>query len=81
MPVGNAKDIHESSDEYLYDVGAFQSHTVSTFRTSASGVLTEIANSLYYIPTSTGKSKEELAYLGLTGFDKNELTTKSNSGK
>jgi hypothetical protein len=44
-----------------------------------SGVLTEIANSPYYVPSSIGKSKEEHAYLGLTGFDKNELTDKKNS--
>jgi len=73
LPTGDAKDMHESPDGYLYNSGAFQSHSVSTFRTSASGVLTEISNSPYYVPTSVGKSKEEHAYLGLTGFDKNEL--------
>ena len=73
LPIGDAKDLHETSDGYLYNVGAYQSHTVSTFRTSASGVLTEVANSPYYVPTSIGKSKEEHAYLGLTGFDKNNL--------
>jgi len=73
LPTGDAKDLHESADGYLYNVGAFQSHSVSTFRTSSSGVLTEISNSPYYVPTSIGKSKEEHAYLGLTGFDKNNL--------
>ncbi|MEJ7625447.1 MAG: hypothetical protein WKF35_01180 [Ferruginibacter sp.] len=73
LPTGDAKDLHESADGYLFNTGAFQSHTVSTFRTSASGILTEIGNSPYYIPTSIGKSKEEHAYLGLTGFDKNNL--------
>lgn len=72
LPMGDAKDLHEA-DGYLYNTGAFQSHSVSTFRTSASGVLTEVANSPYYVPTSIGKSKDEHAYLGLTGFDKNEL--------
>ncbi len=73
LPVGDAKDMHETSDGYLFNSGAFQSHTVSTFRTSVSGVLTEIANSPYYVPTSIGKSPEEHAYLGFTGFDKNAL--------
>ena len=76
LPTGDAKDMHETADGYLYDVGAFQSHSVSTFRTSASGALIEIANSPYYVPTSIGKSKEEHAYLGLTGFDKNDLNNK-----
>jgi hypothetical protein len=73
LPMGDAKDLHESPDGYLYNTGAFQSHTVSTFRTSASGALTEIQNSPYYVPTSRGKSSAEHAYLGLTGFDKNDL--------
>jgi 6-phosphogluconolactonase (cycloisomerase 2 family) len=73
LPPGDAKDLHESSDGYLYNTGAYQSHTLSTFRTSASGVLTEISKSPYYIPTSIGKTKEQHAYLGLTGFDKNNL--------
>ncbi|MEJ7739402.1 MAG: hypothetical protein WKF97_18405 [Chitinophagaceae bacterium] len=76
LPTGDAKDMHETSDGYLYNVGAFQSHTVSTFRTSASGVLKEITNSPYYVPTSIGKSKEQHAYLGFTGFDKNNLNNK-----
>jgi 6-phosphogluconolactonase (cycloisomerase 2 family) len=74
LPPGDAKDLHESADGYLYNTGAYQSHTLSTFKTSASGILTEIANSPYYIPTSIGKTKEQHAYLGLTGFDKNNLT-------
>jgi hypothetical protein len=72
LPMGDAKDLHEA-DGYLYNTGAYQSHTVSTFRTSASGVLTEVDNSPYYVPSSIGKSKEEHAYLGLTGFNKNAL--------
>jgi hypothetical protein len=79
LPAGDAKDLHESSDGYLYNSGAFQSHSVSTFRTSMRGVLTEIARSPYYVPSSIGKSKDEHAYLGLTGFDKNELTDKKKS--
>lgn len=78
LPIGDAKDLHETSDGYLFNTGAFQSHTVSTFKTSASGVLREIPKSPYYVPTSVGKSKEEHAYLGLTGFDKNNLNSNSN---
>jgi hypothetical protein len=74
LPPGDAKDLHESADGYLYNTGAFQSHTLSTFRTSSSGVLSEIPMSPYYIPTSIGKTKDQHAYLGLTGFDKNNLT-------
>ena len=70
LPTGDAKDMHETADGYLYDVGAFQSHTVSTFKTAASGALTEISGSPYAVPSSVGKTKEEHAYLGLTGFDK-----------
>jgi hypothetical protein len=74
LPPGDAKDLHETADGYLYNTGAYQSHTLSTFRTSASGVLSEIVNSPYYIPTSIGKTKDEHAYLGLTGFDMNQLS-------
>jgi hypothetical protein len=63
--------MHETTDGYLYVSGAFQSHTVTTFKTSLSGMLSEVAASPYYVPTSLGKTKEQHAYLGLTGFDKN----------
>ncbi len=70
IPPGDTKDMHETADGYLYVSGAFQTHTISIFKTSFSGMLHESAGSPYYIPTSRGKSKEEHAYLGLTGLDK-----------
>jgi len=72
IPPGDTKDMHETADGYLFVSGAFQSHTVSTFKTSSSGMLSEIMPSPYYVPTSKGKTKEEHAYLGLTGFDKKD---------
>lgn len=76
IPVGDTKDMHETADGFLYVSGAFQSHSLSIFKTSPSGTLSEIAGSPYYIPTSKGKTKEEQSFLGLTGFDKNELYNK-----
>lgn len=70
IPPGDTKDMHETYDGYLYVSGAFQSHTIATYKTSHSGALTEIAHSPYFVPTSQGKTKEEHAYLGLTGFDR-----------
>ncbi|MEJ7740823.1 MAG: hypothetical protein WKF97_25680 [Chitinophagaceae bacterium] len=70
LPEADTKDMHETTDGYLYVAGSFQSHTITTFKTSMSGMLSEVANSPYYIPTSKGKSKDQHAYLGLTGFDR-----------
>lgn len=78
LPTGDTKDIHETSDGHLFVSGAFQSHSVTTFKTSSSGSLSEINKSPYYVPTSAGKTKEEHAYLGLTGFDKSEDDHKGN---
>jgi len=72
LPPGDTKDMHETSDGFLFVSGAFQSHTIATFKTSASGMLSEIMHSPYYVPTSKGKTKEEHAFLGLTGIDKKE---------
>jgi hypothetical protein len=76
LPPGDTKDMHETADGYLYVSGAFQSHSITTFKTSSTGMLSEVKASPYYVPTSRGKSKEEHAYLGLTGFDKNKSYTK-----
>ncbi len=76
LPTGDTKDMHETTDGYLFVSGAFQSHSLTTFKTSSTGMLSEVTGSPYYVPASLGKSKEEHAYLGLTGFDKNELHNK-----
>lgn len=70
VPEEDTKDMYQSSDGYLYVSGAFQSHTITTFKVGANGALTENAGSPYKVPSSVGKSKLEHAYIGLTGFDK-----------
>jgi 6-phosphogluconolactonase (cycloisomerase 2 family) len=70
LPMGDTKDLHQSGDGNLYVAGAYQSHTVSTFKVSSNGTLSEVTNSPYVIPSSVGKTKDQHAFLGLTGFDK-----------
>jgi hypothetical protein len=42
-------------------------------------MLSEVTASPYYVPTSKGKSKEQHAYLGLTGLDKNDSYNKDGN--
>lgn len=70
VPEEDTKDMYQSSDGYLYVSGAFQSHTITTFKVAGNGALTESSGSPYHVPSSAGKSKLEHAYIGLTGFDK-----------
>jgi hypothetical protein len=70
LPMGDTKDMHQSRDSYLNVVGAFQSHTITTFKIAANGSLSEVAGSPYAIPSSAGKTKDQHAFLGLTGFDR-----------
>lgn len=72
IPAGDSKDMHEAAG-YLYVSGAFQSHSVTTFKTSSGGVLTEVPGSPYRIPSVAGKTSDQVAFLGFTGFDKNDL--------
>jgi len=69
IPMGDSKDMYQA-DDYLYVSGAFQTHTLSVFKMSNSGALNELSGSPYAVPSSIGKTKEQHAYLGLTGFEK-----------
>jgi hypothetical protein len=69
-PTGDSKDLYQTNDGYLYVSGAFQTHSVAIFRMAASGALTEISGSPYAMPSSAGKTKEQHAFLGFTGFEK-----------
>lgn len=69
IPEYDTKDMYETKG-YLHVLGALESHTITTFKTSPDGVLSEIAGSPYHIPSSVGKTVEQHAFLGLTGFDK-----------
>lgn len=70
VPEEDTKDMHQTTDGYLFVAGAFQSHTVTTFKIGSGGSLAEITGSPYAIPSSAGKTKDQQAFLGLTGFDK-----------
>ncbi|MBC8154382.1 MAG: hypothetical protein H7Z72_15875 [Bacteroidetes bacterium] len=70
IPTGDSKDMYEAPGNFLYVLGAFQSHSVATFKVAASGALTEESGSPYRVPSSVGKTKEQHAFLGLTGFEK-----------
>ncbi len=68
-PPGDSKDMYQAGD-YLYVSGAFQTHAIAAYKTAGSGALTEISGSPYAVPSSVGRTKEQHAYLGLTGFEK-----------
>ncbi len=69
VPMPDTKDIYDAGG-YLYVSGAFQSHSITIFKIGNDGALSERYGSPYHIPSSAGKSKEEQAFLGLTGFDR-----------
>lgn len=69
-PMGDTKDMYQTSDGYLYVAGSFQTHTIAVFKMAGSGALSETSGSPYAVPSSAGKTKEQHAYLGLTGFEK-----------
>ncbi|GAB2576521.1 lactonase family protein [Spirosoma areae] len=70
IPEGDTKDMHETPGNFLYVLGAYQSHSVSTFKVAANGSLAEESSSPYRVPSSVGKTKDQHAFLGLTGFEK-----------
>jgi len=68
-PMADSKDLYQTNDGYLYVSGAFQTHSVAVFKMAASGALTEVSGSPYAIPSSVGKTKDQHAFLGFTGFE------------
>jgi hypothetical protein len=70
LPEGDTKDMYETPGNFLYVLGAFQSHSISIFKVAANGSLSEESGSPYRIPSSAGKTKDQQAFLGLTGFEK-----------
>ncbi|MEP6948096.1 MAG: hypothetical protein ABI863_02425 [Ginsengibacter sp.] len=83
VPLIDTKDIHEAGC-YLYVSGAFQSHTISIFkRNENTGAITETSSSPYHIPSVAGTTSMQVAFLGLTGFDKEDSddTNKSDGPK
>lgn len=70
IPMADTKEMHQSADNYLYVAGAFKTHSVSIFKVGGNGALTEMSGSPYRIPSSSGKTEMEHAFIGLTGFDK-----------
>lgn len=69
-PMADSKDLYQTNDGYLYVSGAFQTHSVAVFKMASSGALTEVSGSPFAIPSSAGKTKEQHAFLGFTGFEK-----------
>ena len=70
IPMGDTKDMYEAPGNFLYVLGAYQSHTIAWYKVAASGALTEESGSPYPVPSSIGKTKDQHAFLGLTGFEK-----------
>ncbi|WP_196890052.1 hypothetical protein [Aureivirga sp. CE67] len=54
---------------YVYVISAINEHKISIFYLSANGVLTELADSPYEIPSSIGKTSADEIYLGLAGYE------------
>lgn len=70
VPAYDTKDMYETPGGHLYVLGAYQSHSVSVFNRAADGVLAEQSGSPYRVPSSTGKTKEQHAFIGLVGIEK-----------
>lgn len=68
-PAGDTKDLYISADgKHLYNIGAYQSFTVSQFAIAPAGDLTLIKENR--VQSAKETSKGAYNFLGLTGFDK-----------
>jgi 6-phosphogluconolactonase (cycloisomerase 2 family) len=67
-PPGDTKDMYVTDDgKYLYNLGAFQTFTISKFDISETGALT-LADE-YKVEAATQSGPGAYNFLGLTGFD------------
>ncbi|HZG00825.1 MAG TPA: hypothetical protein VEY71_07475 [Chitinophagales bacterium] len=69
VPPADTKDMYEAGGK-LYVSGAFMSHSVSIFEILSGGALMELPQSPYYVPSVAGTTPAQVAFLGLTGFEK-----------
>lgn len=68
-PVGDSKDMYISPDnQYLYNLGAFLSHSINVFKITDTGL--EYQSQLILETTSDGQEAGSYNFLGLAGFDK-----------
>ena len=68
-PPGDTKDMYITGDgQYLYNLGAYQTFTVSKFDVAQNGTLDFEAE--YSVAAATEKGPGAYNFLGLTGFDK-----------
>jgi hypothetical protein len=68
-PVGDSKDMYISPDnQYLYNLGAFLSHSINVFKITDIGL--EYQSQLILATTSDGQEPGSYNFLGLAGFDK-----------
>jgi 6-phosphogluconolactonase (cycloisomerase 2 family) len=68
-PAGDSKDMYISPDnQYLYNLGAFLSHSINVFKITDTGL--EYQSQLILETTSDGQEAGSYNFLGLAGFDK-----------
>jgi len=67
-PAGDTKDMYVTDDgKYMYNLGAYQTFTISKFDISATGALTFTDE--YKVDAATESGPGAYNFLGLTGFD------------